>query len=171
MTEDLGQLRGQLNRVFDISTRTRFRSQKFEVLQAIDSIRTATTLPRESNIAIDTRLAYTQASEGRARLIIAAERSEGSTRQLSYEADVALRRIVDDELAIGEHFLTILSGVSEIAKPYWARLLAEAAGDPEDVTFLVGIINDNTLMQARTAARKALRLIDTLSYGPEIEIE
>ena len=171
MTEDLGQLRGQLNRVFDISTRTRFRSQKIEVLQAIDSIRTATTLPRESNIAIETRLAYALASEGRARLIIAAERSEGSTRQLSYEADLALRSIVDDELAIGEHFLTILSGVSGIAKPYWARLLAEAAGDPEDVTFLVGIINDNTLIQAQTAARKALRLIDTLSYGPEIEIE
>jgi hypothetical protein len=49
--------------------------------------------------------------------------------------------------------------------------LAEAATDLEDRNMLVEILRHANLAPARTAASKALKLVDAIAYGPKIELE
>lgn len=57
------------------------------------------------------------------------------------------------------------------ARSYWARLIAEATTEPNDVLFLTKVALDTTLTGAHTAARKALRLIDATTFGPSMVLE
>lgn len=65
----------------------------------------------------------------------------------------------------------IIASNSLEARRYWSRLLAEAATDPENRNMLVEILRHANLAPASTAARKALKLVDAIAYGPQIELE
>lgn len=49
--------------------------------------------------------------------------------------------------------------------------LAETAAEPEDRAMLVQILRNPELIAAGTAARRALKLPDTLAHGPTIKVE
>lgn len=71
----------------------------------------------------------------------------------------------------GEAFEVIMALPTLESKRYWIRLLAEAASDPDDRDMLVRIHRDDDLVPAQSAARKAMKLIDAVSYGPQVELD
>jgi hypothetical protein len=74
-------------------------------------------------------------------------------------------------MGVGDAFHGIIQGLSPLVRTYWARQLAEAASEPDDKRFLIEVIRDPTLQAAHTSARKALRLVDVLAFGPHIELD
>lgn len=171
MVDDLGQLVAQLRRAFAIGGGGHLRQQQDPTLEALDAQRRRHELERNNPIVAAVRTAYAQASTRRAAITQAIERNRGTLRDAGAEAEVVLRRVSEGELAAGQAFETIMGLPNQEAKRYWIRLLAEAASEPEDRDMLVRIHRDDDLVPAQSAARKAMKLIDAVSYGPQVELE
>lgn len=122
-------------------------------------------------IVATVRSAYAEASTRRQAIAPAIERNRGTARDAGPEAEAVLRRVSEGELVAGQAFETVMGLPNQEAKRYWTRLLAESASDPEDREMLVRIHRDDDLVPAQSAARKAMKLIDAVSYGPQVELE
>lgn len=170
MVDDIGQLIAQLRRAFAVGGGEHLRQQEAPMLEAIEALRRAQVLDRGNEIVATVLQAYADAGSRREAMARAIERSRGTVRNAGPEAEVALRRVSEGELAVGQAFEAVMNIPNEEAKRYWTRLLAEAASDPEDREMLVRIHRDNNLVPAQSAARKAMKLIDAVSYGPQVEL-
>lgn len=170
MVEDLGQLVAQLRRAFAVGGGGHLQ-QQVPTLLAIEAVRNRQVLAPDNPIVASVRIAYVQASARRYGLAAAIERSRGSVRDAGQDAEAFLRRVSDGELAAGQAFEAVMRLPSQEARRYWIRLLAESASDPEDRDMLVRIHRDDDLVPAQSAARKAMKLIDAVSYGPQVELE
>jgi hypothetical protein len=171
MVDDLGQLVAQLRRAFAVGGGGHLRQQENPTLAAIDALRNRQMLAPDKPIVSTVRTAYAQASARRDALAAAVERSRGTARDAGPDAGAILRRVSEGELTAGQAFDVVMSLPSEEAKRYWTRLLAESASDPEDRDMLVKVHRDVDLVPAQSAARKAMKLIDAVSYGPQVELE
>lgn len=171
MVDDLGQLVAQLRRAFAVGGGGYLRQQQDPTLEAIDALRHRQVLTLDNAVVATVRSAYAQASARREAIAPAIERNRGTTRDAGPEAEVVLCRVSEGGLAAGEAFETVMGLPNLEAKRYWIRLLAEAASDPEDRDMLVRIHRDDDLVPAQSAARKAMKLIDAGSYGPQVELE
>lgn len=171
MIDDLGQLVAQLRRAFAVGGGGNRRNQQTQTLDAIDALRRRQDLPLDNPIVADVRLAYAQASARREAIAPAIERSRGTAREAGREIETVLSRVAEGELVAGHAFGAVMGLESLEAKRYWSRLLAESASDPEDREMLVKIHRDDDLVPAQSAARKAMKLIDAVSYGPPVELD
>jgi len=171
MVDDLGQLVAQLRRAFAVGRSDHLRQQQAPTLEAIDALRRAQVLAPNNPIVATVRSAYAEASARREDIGQAIERSRGSARAAGPEAETVLRRVSEGELTVGQAFEVVMNIPNLQAKRYWTRLLAEAASDPEDREMLVRIHRDDELVSAQSAARKSMKLIDAVSYGPQVELE
>lgn len=171
MIDDLGQLVAQLRRAFAVGGGGNLRQQQIPTLDAIDALRRRLVLAPDNPIVVTVRSAYAEASARREALAPAIERSHGTVRDAGPEAEAVLLRVAEGELAAGHAFEAVMGVPNQEAKRYWSRLLAESASDPEDREMLVRIHRDDDLVPAQSAARKAMKLIDAVSYGPPVELE
>lgn len=84
----------------------------------------------------------------------------------------AVTKAVEGDIPIGDVLRDIAEGrlLSESSRQrrYWSRVLAEAATDQSDVAGLVSVLRSADLAPAHTACRKNLRLIDLVTFGPEL---
>jgi hypothetical protein len=171
LVDDLGQLIGQLRRAFAASERAQFRQQERATIDALEALRNRRQLAPPAPLATFCKTAYTQAETSKQALVAAVERSRGTVREAGAEAEAVLRRVSEGELIAGQAYDAIV-GISTLdAKRYWARMLAESSTDPEDRGMLVQVLRHRELTPAQTAVRRALKLIDAIAYGPQIELE
>ena len=89
------------------------------------------------------------------------------------DAQIDLQKVVDEEIPVGEMLIKLAedrySFTNEASRRYWARVLCESSTEVEDASGLVAILKHPELAVAHTAARKAIRIIDFINYGPKIE--
>lgn len=171
LVDDLGQLIGQVRRAFDAAQRNPFRQRRAAALEAFEALRQRQLLAPPTELAVFVRTAYAKSERAREALIAAVERNRGTERGATAEAEAVLRRVAAGDVNAGQALTAIVASNSLEARRYWSRLLAEAATDPEDRNMLVEILRHADLAPARTAARKALKLVDAIAYGPQIELE
>jgi hypothetical protein len=171
LANDLGQLVAQVRRAFGVAQRNPFRHRQASTLEALDALRRRQLLVPPAELAAFARTAYATAERSREVLARAMERNRGTERAATAEAETVLRRVAAGDVNAGQAFGTAVGAESLESRRYWSRLLAEAATDPEDRNMLVQILRHEDLVPARTAARKALKLVDAIAYGPQIELE
>lgn len=171
MVDDLRQLVSQLRRAFEVGGGRNLRQQQASTIEAIETLRRGQVLASDNNIVTTLRRAYADAGTRREAIAPAIERNRGTVRNVGPEAEAVLHRVSEGELVAGQAFETVMGFPNQEAKRYWARLLAESASDPEDREMLLRIHRDDDLVPAQSAARKAMKLIDAVSYGPQVELE
>lgn len=172
MVDDLGQLVAQLRRAFAVGGGGgHLRQQEIPTLASIEAMQNRHVLAPDYPTVAALRTAYSEASARRDALAAAVERSRGTTRDAGQDAEALIRRVSEGELAAGQAFEAVMGLQHEEARRYWTRLLAESASDPEDRYMLIRIHRDVDLVPAQSAARKAMKLIDAVSYGPQVELE
>ncbi len=171
LTDDLGQLVAQLRRAFAVARRAQLRQQEAATLAALDALRNRRPLEPPAPLAEFAKGAFAAAERGREALAAAVERSRGTNRQAEPDADAILRRVSEGEFIAAQAFDSVMASDSLEAKRYWTRLLAESSTDLEDRDMLVQIHRQGDLVPAQSAARKALKLIDVIAYGPQIDLE
>jgi hypothetical protein len=170
VVDDLGQLVGQLRRAFAISRRPSLQQQEAPILEALDALRNRRQLAG-GELATFVVGQYAAADRSKTELSAAVERSRGTRREAAPEFAEILLRISESELTAGQAFDAVLALDTREARAYWARLLAESSTDPEDRGMLIQILRNPEIASASTAARRALKLIDAISYGPNIALE
>lgn len=170
MVDDLPQLTAQLRRAFHLGGGGHLRQQEAPTLAALEVYRNRQQLPRDDAMAVFVREAFVAAERRRGALGAAIGRNRGTARAANPEAEAALQRVSDGELVSGDAYELVLALPSLEARRYWARLLAESASDPDDRAMLVKIHRNDELVPAQSAARKAMKLIDAVSYGPQVEM-
>lgn len=171
MVDDLGQLVAQLRRAFAAARGGHIRQQQAPTLAALDAVRNRRLLQPPAPLAEFAKDAFAAAERSREALAAAVERSHGTNREAGPDAAATLRRVSEGELVAGKAFDVIMALENLEAKRYWTRQLAEASTDLEDRDMLVQTHRNGDLVSAQSAARKALKLIDAIAYGPQIELE
>lgn len=170
MVEDLGQLIAQLRRAFAVGGGGHLRQQQDPTLVAIDALRNREQLAPASPMATFLKDNFARSETCKGALATAIDRNRGTNREASPEAEAFLRRVSNGELTASDAFQAVLDLPGAESKRYWVRLLAEAASDPDDRAMLVQIHRNADLVPAQSAARKAMRLIDAVSYGPQVDL-
>jgi len=170
LVEDLAQLIAQLRRAFAASRRSQLRQLEAPTLTALQALREGTPLASAAELARFVKISYASAETSKDSLLAAILRSRGTNREAEPDAEAILRRVSEGELIVGQAYAAVVGMANLEAKRYWARVLAESATDPEDREMLVQILRSAELTAARSAARKALKLIDAIAYGPQVEL-
>jgi hypothetical protein len=171
MVDDLGQLVAQLSRAFAVGGGGRVQQQQAPTLEGIQALRRTQVLPPDNPVVATVRIDYAKASARREAIAPAIERNRGTARDAGQDAEAILRRVSEGESPAGQAFEAVMRLLNPEGRRYWTRLLAESASDPEDREMLVRIHRDDDLVPAQSAARKAMKLIDAVSYGPQVELE
>ncbi len=171
MVDDLGQLVAQLRRAFAAAREGHRRQQEGPTLEALDALRNRRPLQPPAPLAEFAKDAFAASERRRDALANAVMRSVGTNRDAGADATATLRRVSEGELVASQAFNVIMALNSLEAKRYWTRLLAEASTDLEDRSMLVQIHRSGDLVPAQSAAQKAMKLIDAIAYGPQIELE
>ncbi|VWB43015.1 hypothetical protein BLA15816_01952 [Burkholderia lata] len=171
LTEDLGQLVAQLRRAFAVARRAQLRQQEVPTLEALEALRNRRLLEPPAPLAVFSKDAFAAAERGREALAAAVERSRGTIREAGPDAEAILLRVSEGEFIAAQAFDVVMASDNLEAKRYWTRLLAESSTDPDDRDMLVQIHRHGDLVPAQSAARKALKLIDAIAYGPQIDLE
>ncbi|WP_415916450.1 hypothetical protein SE336_18595 [Xanthomonas arboricola] len=179
-TNDLGQLRALLVRAADAAGAVTAFANRIgaEVLPGIQAIEHNRQLSASSPYVNEMRTKLNDAIERSSKLGEAVDRSGRSgTRGLTPIASDTVTDMSQGFAGAREAWGVIENGGiadssrRDATRSYWARLIAEATTEPNDVLFLTKVASDATLTGAHTAARKALRLIDAMTYGPSMALE
>lgn len=170
LVQDLGQLIAQLRRAFAASQRQQLRQQEAPTFEALEALRKGKPLVPPAKLAVFAKEAYAAAEKSKESLAAAIERSRGTSKDAGRETEAILRRVAAGDLVPGQAYDAVAAINSQEAKRYWARLLAQAATDPEDRDMLVQVLRHPDLTAAHSSARRALKLIDAIAYGPQIEL-
>lgn len=170
-TQDIGQLRAQIVRAMGVGT-AYLNNRREEVLTAFDSLINNTPLSRTIPFVSDLLIEHERSEEKRNNLNEQIERSKGTVRELPVAAEEIIYQVYEGNISVGAAIIELLNKniiEAERARPYWFRSLAETAYEEEDLPGLLAILDLRELAVAHTAAKKAFRLIDFLSYGPSID--
>ena len=93
-----------------------------------------------------------------------------SAREASLEATPPLAALYAREITAGQAFPAVYASNNPDSKKYWTRQLLIAATDSGDRSMLITALQEPEFANLKTDARKALRLVDILTYGPNIEL-
>ena len=106
-----------------------------------------------------------------AEMVVHEARHTAAARCPCQKAD--LKQVHNEETPVGKMLIKLAENEytlsSEESRAYWSRILCEASSEIEDTQGLLAILKSPDLSVAHTAARKALRIIDFINYGPKIE--
>lgn len=171
MTDDHSQLLAILHRAMRHSTGTRAKERHDAFRKGIAAIRENRPLASGSTFCKEISEGHSAADKQRRKLMEAVTRNGRGELGLSQDgADIAAK-VSSEQMSIGQGMAVILeSALTQKGRTYWARLLCEAASEPDDLRAVVGVLNDDNLLPAHTAARKAIRLIDVTTFGPPMEL-
>jgi hypothetical protein len=98
--------------------------------------------------------------------------SEQVKRRLPAGLEAEVLKLGESDEPVGPALLQIADLKTPLqpeVRAYWARILAEAAGQADDVPGLLATVRRPECMAAHSAARKALRYIDFILNGPTVE--
>jgi hypothetical protein len=172
-TNDIGQLKSHIERAVQIGTGY-LRNRHREIIAGLDSILNNVSLPITEQFVNDLMTAQDAAEEKRSNLDQIILRGNRSFRELSDRNYAVFEQLNAGNITVGNLLLGITGGeisfTDDRARNYWIRIVAELCTNEEDVPGLLAVLRTAHLTSAHTAARKAIRLIDFLSYGPNINI-
>lgn len=175
-TAELGELPAALRRVPEKAgaVTTRYRGRLERVIAAIQLIAKGETY-KGPEIASAAKELQERNSE-RQKLVERAERQEGQPRALFFDGwQKLIAEIAVGDRPVGHGLQLLLDGrlSTGAGVKYWSRILCEASSDEQDVPALVKVLSMNTedYTGSHSAAKKALRLIDLLNYGPAVDIK
>jgi hypothetical protein len=171
LVDDIGRLIGQLRLAARASTQEYFKQKVLAAIEALEAKRQEHPSHPDAELTAFTIAQFQQADQVRNDLSAAIERSEGTERKPEEPAITALMRVWEREVNPGQAFGAVLEIGSGVARLYWSKRLAETSTEVEDRQMLIDILRNGDLAAAKTAARKALRLADIMTYGPQIELE
>jgi hypothetical protein len=170
MVDDIGQLNGQLRRASAVSAQGQFKERCTAAIKALEAKRQERTLPPATEIANFTVSQSAAAETARDSIPDSMERNEGTVREASLAAMPPLAALYTGEFTAGQAFPAVYGSENPHSKKYWTRQLLIAATDTSDRSMLITTLRDPELANLKTDARKALRLVDILTYGPNIEL-
>jgi hypothetical protein len=173
MCDDLGQLESQLTRSLNKPKPAFVKERLKEVCAGLRCIDESKHLPYEASLIKECSACLEKVRSGRDKLKTRLSSPEGNRSRMPSEEYLPLLQAVAEGGSISQVLEALLDNglglKAEDDKKYWARITAELASDPQDGRTLVRIIHSQ-FNQAQTAARKALRLIDAITFGPPMEI-
>lgn len=171
-TADMGQLKACLERAISFGP-AYLRNNADELMAGLEAIQLNRPLSPTVPFVSDLLLASQSAERRREQLGNAVLRNVGTPRELGEEPGRQVTLASQGDISIGNVLRNLVEdrlGITDDrSKGYWARMLTEAADEEEDLGALLAVLRTRELVQAHTAAKKAIRLIDFLSYGPNIE--
>ena len=171
ITDDLSQLATILQRAMRLSKRKKTKERHEVFRKGVTAIRGEKPMPKKTALSGEIADQQLAAESKREKLVEAAVRNGTGDLGVSAEGGSAIVKISAGELSIGQGMTTVLeSAIKPKGKPYWAKMLCEAASEPDDLRSVVGVLNDPDLSTAHTAARKAVRLIDVSTFGPPMDL-
>ncbi|MGU4125752.1 hypothetical protein ACVZDN_28615 [Pseudomonas aeruginosa] len=171
LVDDIGRLKGQLRLAANASPHAQFRQRVETTIDALEAKRHGRPIAPDHEIALFTTNLLRLSDQALEDLPAAIERSRDTEREPPPPVLAALTRVREREINPGQAYGAILEIASDISRVYWAKRLAECSTEVEDREMLVGILRNEDLTTAKTAARKALRLADIMTYGPQIELD
>ncbi len=165
--EDMGQLRALLQQAAKRGKNLRVRLSELE--EGIDAIQGNAPLSVSSSTCRSLLSEYALAEQRRAELGPRV-RNCGQNRALPDDLAAEMMLVASGDRDLGPVLVRVLeANLSRDVERYWVRLLAEAAHEIEDVPALLAVLASERVSVAHTAARKAMRLIDFMTYGPPVE--
>lgn len=169
MVEDLGQVRSQVGKAMALAGEAKtLKARHQDFLRGLESIMAKKPAANPTRFQQDAADTIRVATNLRMGLRAAAERHRGTPLGLTADGEEAIAAIVDGGGSLDEGLPLILAATvdPEKGKPYWARILCEAASTLMDVHACFDVLGEETLGSAHTAARKALHRLDLVFYGP-----
>ncbi len=166
--DDLGQLEALVGRSARLGSGAQRRRAQ-DLVAGLTAMREGRALGADHPLVRRMDEAETAADDKRDGL---ASRIGGGRDPEDEENKRLIREVATFSRPVGDAIEKLLDG--ELTLPpddekYWARLLAEAASDADDVDALVRLLREPRFVVAHTAARKALELIDFSRFGPGTE--
>ena len=168
-TPDLAQLRAALTRVSGLCP----NKSKTRIDSVAEAVR---QMERGQSVSLSGVASAHVAAEGTLgerleRLREAVERNAGSPRDPKSAATKILLASAGST-PCGEVVKSLMDGeftdLSDAARRYWVTKLVEASADEVDVPALIAVIRNSDMKAVYTSARKAISVIDWLSYGPPV---
>ncbi|MFA8655529.1 hypothetical protein ACULL3_13565 [Xanthomonas arboricola pv. corylina] len=174
---DLGQLRALLTQAARAGNPNLAQRITQEALVGIETIERGRQLPTTDPLLVECQENLVRVTTLVTQLRDAVERQSAGSKGLTLQAGEAVCEIATGFGTITEAWAAIeADGLATAtnrlsARAYWARKLAEASYEPNDVGFLTAILLDQDLTIAHTSARRALRLIDATRHGPSMTLQ
>jgi len=170
MVDDIGQLIGQLRRAVAVSRQDQFKERCNAAIRALDAKRQERTLAPATEIATFTVAQAAAAEAARDNIPDLMDRNDGTVREASLETIPPLAAFYAGEFTAGQAFPAVYGSDNPASKKYWTRQLLIAATDAGDRSMLITALREPEFANLKTDARKALRLVDILTFGPNIEL-
>lgn len=171
-TSDWGQMESYISRAIKVGGKNLQTGYK-EFKPWFDSLKSEKPLSKREKRVLELLSEYDESSSKRKMLFKLNEKYKGKDKELCAEASSDLQKVVKEELPVGEMLLKFAeskySFKNDASKKYWCRILCEVATELEDSLGLLAVLESPELTVAHTAARKALRIIDFINYGPTVE--
>jgi hypothetical protein len=172
-TSDIGQLESYLARLEKINGRV-LKVGMHEFRTGVEKIRRNTALSGKEAFVNELLSSYDKAIEKRENLVQLSKRYIEKSKKLCDDANRDLNIISrNEDESVGNMLLKISAGNYKFecqeGLVYWARTLCEAATEYEDAQGILAILKNSSLQKVHTAARKALRLIDFMNFGPKVQ--
>lgn len=171
-TYDLGQMESYMDRAVKYGGQA-LRTGFIEFKIGFDALKKGKAISKSEKYVSKLLSEYEQVSNKRKMLILLSKRHEKTDKALCQDAKADLMQVHNEETPVGELLIKLAENdytfIDKESRTYWSRTLCEASSELEDAQGLLAILKSPELLVAHTAARKALRIIDFINYGPKIE--
>ena len=171
MTDDHGQVMAHVKRAMGLLRGDAQKKHHETFRECMTAIQRGKPLSAKSEFAASIIRMMKEADEKRAKLDTVVTRNGSGPLGLSKHGAETVQRIQIGLTDLGDGLADVLDSViKDSGKPYWARLMCEAASEPIDLKACVAVLGNDDLKPAHTAARKAIHLIDITTFGPQMEM-
>jgi hypothetical protein len=168
-TADLYQLIAQIERAGSVA-RPFVRKRIADILPGLVAIRDSSkvALSDEWKQLVD----YGEQVEAkRVALARRVSTSEAAGKRLPPQLESAVLALGSTAGTVGPILLALADRKTHHALEvlgYWARILSEAASELDDATGLLAVLRNDKCQAGHSAAKKALRYVDAINYGPQL---
>ncbi len=171
-TSDLDQLKSYISRAANIG-KGAIHNGILEFTEGFKAIKENKSLSKKIGFARALIEQYEKSGDKRKNLVKLYSKNKNNDKCLCEEAKNDLYQICNEDKPVSEMLIKLAEKTynltSEKSYSYWARVICEAAVELEDTQGLLAVLKSSELNVAHTAAKKALRVIDFINFGPKIE--
>ena len=167
----MGQMEAYINKAAKFGGKALQTGLK-EFKPSFEALRNEKTLSKKETWVSELLDAYDKAATKKESLATLVEKHQGKEKELCAEAQADLLQVSAEDQPVGKVLVRLAENKysfnNDASRRYWARTLCEAATEVEDASGLLSILKTPELSSAHTSARKALRVIDFINFGPAI---
>lgn len=171
-TDDLHQLTAFIRKWSGMGG-AHLRKNTIQLLDGMSYMQKGVSLAKETTLYAEMINLYKRALSKRSSIEHALNRHKGNKRAATGELTRRIGDILNGKEQMGNLLTDIVNERVELtfdSRRFWSTLLAEASLESSDAIGLFAIVRSGELVAAHTQARKSLRLIDFLQYGPSTDI-